>query len=93
MPNWLIDILMVWNYRSRSYWLFLLGIIGYFLLPLTIDYYWSRVELQGAFAGMEEVFSSAQHTKYDKRGLIMLIGCWVSAYRLYRKDRKKLLGD
>lgn len=92
MPNWLLEVLMVWNYRSRSYWLFLLGLAGLLLVPLLIDFYWSRVELQGMFAGMEDVFASAQHSKFDKRGFIIMVGCWITAYRLYKKDRKKLLG-
>ncbi len=92
MPYWLEEILIVWNYRSRSYWLILIGIAAYFSIPLFIDWYWSTVELKGQFAGLEDLFASAQNAKYDKRGLFFMLGCWITASKFYFKDRKKLMG-
>lgn len=91
MPSWLLEILIVWNYRTRSLWLLILGFTAVWLIPAFIDWYWSTVELQGIFSGFENIFAEAQHGKFDKRGLIIAFGCWVAAYRAFKKDKKKLM--
>lgn len=91
MPNWLLEILIVWNYRTRSLWLLVLGFTAVWLIPAFIDWYWSTVELQGIFSGFENIFAEAQDGKFDKRGLIIAFGCWVAAYRAFKRDKKKLM--
>lgn len=92
MPNWIIDVVLVWNYRSRSLWLLTLGFTAVWLIPSFIDWYWSSIELQGIFTGFESFFAEAQNGKFDKRGLYVAVGCWIAAYKSFSKDRKKLMG-
>lgn len=91
MPNFIVEVLLVWNYRSRSLWLITFGFISIWLIPAFIDWYWTKVELDGIFAGFENLFAEAQHGKYDKRGFYLAVVCWVAAYKTFKKDRKKLM--
>lgn len=92
MPNWLYEILLVWNYRQRSLYLLALGFTALWFIPFIIDWHWSNVRLEGIFSGFEAVFADAQHSRYDKRGWLIAIGCWVTAYKTFKKDKKKILG-
>lgn len=91
MRNWFEDVCLVWSYKTRSLWLLILGLTAVWLIPAFIDWYWSGVELQGNFAGLESIFADAQHGRFDKRGLLIAFGCWVAAYRAFKKDKKKLM--
>jgi hypothetical protein len=92
MPNWLLEILLVWNYRARSLYLLTLGFIAIWLVPTLIDWYWAGTKLDGIFSGFESIFAEAQHSRFDKRGIALAVGCWIAAYKAFKKDKKKVLG-
>lgn len=91
MPNWIIEILMVWEYRSRSYWLLVIGLLGATFIPMIIDWHLSGIEFSGHFKALEEVFKAKAEHRVDKRSLIFLISTWYLAIKLYLKDRKKMM--
>lgn len=91
MPNWLLEILMVWNYRSRSLWLIILGLTASFLLPLVMDWYWSGVELHGQLESLKPILSENFIHRAHKVGFWIMIGCFISAFKAYRTDRKRML--
>lgn len=90
MPTWLLEVLLVWAYKPRSFYLILIGISAWIFVPLLAQWYWTGVELQGQFKLLEHSFGEKYIHKADKVGFIIMVGCFVSAYKAFKKDRKKL---
>jgi hypothetical protein len=90
MPNWLMQILIVWAYRPRSLYLIIIGLAAWLIMPLIMEWYWSGVHLEGVFKTLEEPMSEKFILRSQKVGLWMMIGCFISAYKVYKKDCKKL---
>ena len=90
MPTWMEEVLLVWAYRPRSFYLILIGISACVFVPLIAEWYWSGVHLQGQFKALEQAFGEKYIHKANKAGFVIMTGCFVSAYKVYKKDRKNL---
>lgn len=90
MPNWILEILMVWSIRPRSLHLILLGICAWLFIPLLVQWYWSGVELQGQFLVLEDVLGSKFIRRSEKIGFWFMIGCFFTAYKAYKTDKKRI---
>ena len=86
MPNWINEVLFVWAMRPRSLYIILLGLTAWAFMPLLVEWYWSGVHLHGQFQSLQSVLEE----KYIKAGFWMMIGCFITAYKMYMKDRWKL---
>lgn len=92
MRDWFYELLLVWNYRSRSFWLFIIGIFGFLFIPSLIDSYLSGINLSGHMKGLEDALKHKAEHRVDRRALIFLVTSWVAAFKCYRIDKKKFLG-
>lgn len=92
MRDWFYGVLLVWNYRSRSLWFFLIGAIGFLTIPSLVDWYLSGVSFPGHMQALEAVFKDKAGHRVDRRALFFLVTCWLAAIKFYRTDRKKFLG-
>lgn len=68
----------------------LIGVFAWLCLPVVAEWYWSGVDLKGQFKALEEVLGQKYVHKANKVGFFLMIGCFVSAYKVYKRDRKKL---
>jgi len=90
MPNWLMQIFIVWAYRPRSLYLIVIGLSAWLIIPLLMEWYWSGVHLGGMFQTLEEPISEKFIVRSQKAGFWFMIGCFISAYKVYKKDFNKL---
>ena len=90
MPNWVLEILMVWSIRPRSLYLIMIGLSAWLLLPVMADWYWSGVHLEGQFHALEDVLGEKYIRRAGKAGFWIMIGCFLTAFKAYSRDRKKL---
>jgi len=78
--------------RSNAKWLLLAG--GGIALGLLVlgSYFESQVQFEGPFAPLTEVFRKVLHERYGKAALGVLGSSVFGAWKIYKRDRRKLLG-
>lgn len=92
MKDWLAEILVVLAYSSRTQCAIVLGMVSFIGLMMAGDYFVGRIELHGALAPLTDVMREKLFHRYDKAAWASLAACLLLAVKLYRKDRKRLLG-
>jgi hypothetical protein len=92
MKDWLAEILVVLAYSSRAQFAIVLGMVSFAGLMVAGDYFVGRIELHGALAPLTDVVREKLFHRYDKAAWASLAACLLLAVKLYRKDRKRLLG-
>jgi hypothetical protein len=92
MKDWLAEILVVLAYSSRTQFAIVLGMVSFVGLMVAGDYFVGRIELHGALASLTDVVREKLLHRYDKAAWASLAACLLLAVKLYRKDRKRLLG-
>lgn len=78
--------------RSNAKWLLLLGLMFAVGMVFLGSYWESRVEFEGTFAPLTQVFRDMLHERYGKAALAILGSSALGAWKLYKRDRKRLLG-
>jgi len=89
MKDYFIDILIVIGYSGRTQAAIILGMVGFIVINLAGEYYLTDFQLSGQFSSLTEVIKNKLAHKYDKAAWGVLIGFWVTAFKLYQKDKKK----
>ncbi|MBX9848160.1 MAG: hypothetical protein K2X64_02610, partial [Rhodocyclaceae bacterium] len=92
MKDWLAEILVVLAHSSRTQFAIVLGMVSFVGLMVAGDYFVGRIELHGALAPLTDVVREKLFHRYDKAAWASLAACLLLAVKLYRKDRKRLLG-
>ena len=90
--NWLEEILLVLAFSTRTQFAILLGVMS-FIFILTYGYFAVDVfELIGLMAPLTEVLKPYFAHRYEAAAFGSLFGFMGVAVKLYKKDRKRLLG-
>lgn len=92
MKDWLAEILVVLAHSSRTQFALVLGVVSFVGLMVAGDYFVGRIQLHGALSPLTEVVREQLFHRYDKAAWGSLVACLLLAIKLYRKDRKRLLG-
>ena len=93
MKDWLAEILVVLALLRREPSLRLSwGMVSFVGLMVAGDYFVGRIELHGALAPLTDVVREKLFHRYDQAAWASLAACLLLAVKLYRKDRKRLLG-
>lgn len=90
MKGYFLEILIVIAYSGRTQAAILLGMAGFIVINLVGDYYLANFQLSGQFSVLTEVIRDKFVHKYDKAAWGVLIGFWWTAFKFYRKDKKKV---
>lgn len=90
MKDYFTEILMVIAYSGRTQAAIIFGMIGFIVVNLAGDSYLSDFQLHGQYTGLTDVIKSKLAYRYDKAALVVLIGFWWRAFKLYQKDKKKI---
>ncbi|MGZ8941200.1 MAG: hypothetical protein ACXW00_00330 [Methylobacter sp.] len=92
MKDYFTEILMVITYSGRTQASIILGVIGFIVINLVGDYYLANFKLSGQMSGLTDIIKEKFAHRYDKAAWGVLLSFWWLAFKLYRKDRKKVLG-
>lgn len=93
MPSFLLEFLAVIGTRPRSlYLLIATGLLSCVLLFIG-NVQINNLEFQGPMAGLVEPVRELFRQHYGKAALSILVGGMWNAYKLFRKDRDKLLNS
>jgi len=92
MKDYFTEILMVIAYSGRTQAAIILGVIGFIVINLVGDYYLANFQLSGQMSGLTDIIKEKFAHRYDKAAWGVLLSFWWLAFKLYRKDRKKVLG-
>lgn len=87
LPEWLVVLVYSW----RTQFALVLGVVAFTGLMLAGDYLVGRIELHGALAPLTELVRYQLFQRYDKAAWASLAACLLLAWKLYRKDRRRLL--
>jgi len=90
MKNYFAEILIVIAYSGRTQAAILLGLFGFIVINLVGDYYLASFQLSGQMSGLENIIKEKFAHRYDKVAWGALLSFWSLAFKLYRKDKKKL---
>ncbi len=92
MRDWLEEILMVLSHSTRTQLALACAFIFFFGFLLLGQALVGRVEFHGPLAPLTDVIRDALLHRYDKAAWIALGSFLLLAIKLYRKDRRRLLG-
>jgi hypothetical protein len=92
MNDWLEEILMVLAHSPRTQFAIAVGLASFVGLMLAGEYFVGRFELQGMFAPLTDVIREQLWHRYDEAAWTALVSSLLLAMKLYRKDRRRLLG-
>lgn len=92
MKDWLEEILIVLAHSSRTQIAIVFGVVFFVGFLLAGEYFVGRIEFHGAMAPLTDVVRERIWYRYDKAAWAALVGFLLLAVKLYRKDRKGLLG-
>ena len=90
MKEYFTDILIVIAYSGRTQAAFILGVVGFIVIDLLGQYSLSNFQLSGHMTGLTEIIKEKFSHKYEKAAWSVLFGFWCVAFKLYRKDKKRL---
>jgi len=90
MKEWFEELIVVFAYSTRTQVMVFAGILFSLGLLLWGDHLIAKVELSQTMKPMEEMIKQKLYHHYDKAALVVLISSWVAAYKLYKKDKKRL---
>lgn len=86
------EFLAVLAYSTRTQWAILAG-VGFFVgITLLGDYFTSHFEIYGLLSPLTDVIREKIAHRYDKAAWASLGAFFLLAIKLYKKDRKRLLG-
>ncbi len=89
MKDYFTNILIVIAYSGRTQAAIILGMVGFIVIDLVGEHYLANFQLSGQFTGLTEIIKDKFANKYDKAAWGVLIGFWVTAFKLYQKDKRK----
>jgi len=92
MKDYFTEILMVIAYSGRTQAAIILGMIGFIVINLVGDYYLDNFQLSGQMPGLTNIIKEKFAHRYDKAAWAVLFSFLGLAFKLYRKDKKKILG-
>jgi uncharacterized membrane protein len=92
MKDWLEETLIVLAHSSRTQMAIVLGIVFFVGFILAGQYFVGDLELHGVLAPLKDVVREGIWQRFDKAAWATLAGFLLLAVKLYRKDRKRLLG-
>ncbi|WP_417565486.1 hypothetical protein [Marinobacter sp.] len=89
MPNWLIEFLSVLAVSRKTQWAIILG-FGFLIgINLLGEHMVSNFELQSQAKGLQEVIAHKFAKKYDKAAFMVFGLFLVTAYKCYRRDKRR----
>jgi hypothetical protein len=89
MKDYFTEIFIVVAYSGRTQAAIILGMLGFIVITLVGDYYLANFQLSGQMSGLTDIIKEKFCRRYDKAALVVLFGFWWTAFKLYRKDKKK----
>ena len=92
MRDWLEEIWIVVSHSTKTQLALALAIIFFAGFMLAGQMLVDRIELHGVMAPLTDVIRERLLHRYHKAAWIALVGFLLLAGRLYRKDRRRLLG-
>lgn len=92
MKDWLEETLIVLAHSSRTQIAIVFGVVFFVGFILAGQYFVGNLELHGVLAPLTDVVREGIWQRYDKAAWATLAGFLLLAVKLYRKDRKRLLG-
>lgn len=90
MKDYFTEILIVVAYSGRTQAALALGMIGFIVVNLVGDYYLANFQLSGHMSGLTDAIKEKFAHRYDKAAWGVLLSFWWLAFKLYRKDKKRL---
>lgn len=90
MKDYFTEILMVIAYSGRTQAAIILGMIGFITINLVGDYYLDNFQLSGHMSGLTDIIKEKFAHRYGKAAWGVLLSFWWLAFKLYRKDKKRL---
>jgi hypothetical protein len=91
MKDYFTEILIIIAYSGRTQAAIILGMLGFIVINLVGDYYLANFHLSGQMSGLTDIIKEKIAHRYDKAAWAVLFGFWWTAFKLYRKDKKKIL--
>jgi hypothetical protein len=90
--GWFYEVVTVMALSKRIVWALVLGMLGFIAMNLMGYFQLSDFELQGAMAPLGDVVKDHLYQRFDKAAFAILFGSWWTAYKFYKKDKKRILG-
>jgi len=90
MKDYFTDILIVIAYSGRTQAAIILGMVGFIIIDLVGQYSLSNFQLSSHMTGLTEIIKEKFAHKYEKAAWGTLASFWWVAFKLYKKDKKKL---
>lgn len=78
--------------RSKAPYLLILGSVFAMGVMLYGSHVEAQVSFEGVFAPLTDVFRQLIHDRYDKAAMGILGSSALGAYKIFRRDWKRLLG-
>jgi hypothetical protein len=91
--GWFYEVLTVIAFSSRIQWTLLIGMLGFVALNIMGLYQLADFELHGAMAPLTEAIKNIMYDRYDNAAYGILFGSWWTAYKFYKKDKKRIFGS
>ncbi len=92
MRDYFTAILMVIaHFTGRTQAAIILGMICFITINLVGDYYLANFQLSGQMSGLTDLIKEKLAHRYDKAAWGGLFSFWWLAFKLYRKDKKKIM--
>jgi hypothetical protein len=91
MRDYFTEILIVIACSGRTQAAIIMGMIGFIVINLVGDYYLSNFQLSGQMPGLTDIIKEKFAHRYDKAAWAELFSFWGLAFKLYRKDKRKIL--
>jgi hypothetical protein len=92
MNDFLEELWVVISYSTKTQLAIAFGLISFVSFLLLGEVMVSHIEFHGALAPMADVVKEKLMHRYDKAAWAALGGFVLLAFKMYRKDRRRLLG-
>lgn len=86
------EFVAVLAFSRRTQWALFLGMVGFIGINLLENHLLNDFELTGPMSALTEPIKTLLDQRYDKAAYACLFSSWALAFKMYRKDKKRVLG-
>lgn len=92
MKDWFLEVLVVIAHSNKIQAAIWIGCLGFIIINLLGSYGVGSIELNGFLAPLTETIRTKLNHRYDKVAMIWLLSFAILAFKVYKKEHRRLFG-